>query len=235
MVLKIIFFILISNPIFSQTQEDPGFINLKTSIIKLENEDISEISSEEVDSIKKTLSDLEEIDTGKLGLDEWDERLNSITDKMVKRKFIGNWNLFLGWMTWTDEDQEILSQENGPCLGGGYDRQNHWFGYGIDLCFGNLNAKEVNQSNDQNSSESDFSITLINTRPKIFWRPDKHVRLILFLPVIYRNGGPDNSHFNFGSLIGAEWETSGIVIGSSLGKIIGFQSSGWNITLGYRF
>jgi len=242
MVLKIVILFLIPTLVFS------GEMNLKETVEKVEREGSDNLTGERVNKLKVILSDAEDADV--LDFDELEDRLNAVIDSWQKKKISGGWNIFVNMMTWTYAielpliNNEIFSDEHGACGGAGYDWQNAYYGFGIDLCVGGMRGKSSVTILNAITVQIDLPVFMMTSKPKIFWRPGEHTRLVFYLPLIYRYGfSSDNIYersleggkFSIGLFLGGEWEISDIVLGSSIGKIIGYESTSLNFTLGYRF
>jgi|GEM_PF-3216309 len=244
MVLRIVIFLLIPGLCFGNS----SYLELKKSIEVLERDGTSSLTQKKVDSLKEQLSDAEDQDVE--DFDEVEDRFNQVINPWLKKRLSGGWNIFVSLTSWTYgidlpiSKQKLLSDEIGACGGGGYDWQNHWFGFGIDLCLGGMSGKSAIKLPANLVLFLDLPVFMLSSRPKVYWRPDEKTRLVFYLPLIYRYGfstdylndkSLEGGDFSVGFFLGGEWEISGIVLGSSLGKIIGYESASWNFTLGYRF
>jgi len=247
MVLRILIILLMPTLCFSNTPKSM-YLDLKKSVEVLESEGTSSLNQEKVDGLKEQLSNVEDLDPP--DFDELEDRLDKILDAWTKKRLKGGWNIFIGLTTWTYSitvpisRQEIFSDEIGACGGGGYDWQNHWYGFGVDLCLGGMSGKSSIKLPLNITLNLELPVFMMASRPKLYWRPDEHTKLVFYLPLIYRYGfstDPLYPHevkggkFSVGFFLGGEWEIVGIVLGSSFGKIIGFESASWNFTFGYRF
>jgi hypothetical protein len=240
MVLKIAIFLLLPGLCFGSS----SYLELKKNIEILEREGTSNLTQEKVDSLNEQLSNAED------DIDELEDRFDKVVDSWAKKKISGRWNIFVSLISWTYEidlprtKQSLLSDELGGCGGGGYDWQNHWFGFGVDLCLGGMSGKTSINLPANLVLFVDLPVFMLSSRPRVYWRPDEKTRLVFYLPLVYRYGfSTDNisdrtlegGDFSVGFFLGGEWEISGIVLGSSFGKILGYKSASWNFTLGYRF
>ncbi|RLA64531.1 MAG: hypothetical protein DRQ88_10810 [Epsilonproteobacteria bacterium] len=247
MVLRIAIFLLIPTLCFSQGSKS-SFIDLKTSVETLERKGTNNLTQKKIDNLKEIISNAEDVDQE--DYDELEDRLNKLIDSWLKKKLSGGWNILVGIISWTYGidlpllKQKILSDETGACGGGGYDWQNHWYGFGVDLCVGGMKGKSTVKLTKNLSLLLDLPVFMMISRPKVFWRPGEHTRLFFSIPLVYRYGfSTDPTYkdqikggsFSAGFFLGGEWEISDIVLGSSIGKILDYESTSWNFTLGYRF
>ena len=219
---------------------------LKKEIENLEKTGTDNLDQSKIDSLQEMISKSENNEY------QLEERFNKLIDVWQKKKINKSYFAAISFLTWTFPEKikdpqginSMNSQEAGYCLGGGHDWQNAYWGYGVDLCLGIMKADAGIKYGDQTYTDIGAPVYSVISRPSIFWRPGDRVKLILYVPLVYRNalisGSTDieilpQNKFFMGLFVGADWDFSNFFLSTSMGKIFQFESSSWIISLGYKF
>lgn len=236
----VILFFLLINSIYANSQV------LVKEIEALEKTGTDQLDQNKIDSLR------EEISKSENNSDQLEERLDKLIGSWEKKKINKSYFAAISFLTWTfpekiNDPQGITSMssvESGYCLGGGHDWQNAYWGSGVDLCMAIMKADAGIKYGNQTYTDNGAPVYSVISKPNIFWRPGDRVKLIFYVPLIYRNalieGSSDieildQNKFFIGLFIGADWEYSNFFLSTSIGKIFQFESSSWLISLGYKF
>lgn len=220
--------------------------DLEKEIENLENKGVDQLDQNKIDLLR------EEISKSENNSDQLEERLNKLIGSWEKKKINKNYYGSLSFLTWTYPEKiqdpqgitTMTSVESGYSLGIGHDWQNAYWGYGVDLSFAIMKADAGIKYGDQTFTDNGAPVYSVISKPNIFWRPGDQVKLIFYVPLIYRNalieGSSDikildQNKFFIGLFIGADWEYSNFFLSTSIGKIFEFESSSWMVSLGYKF
>jgi hypothetical protein len=254
--MALILFLLLIYPSFSAEKKNEILLyqKLKIEIENLEKSGTKQLNQKKIDSLNEIISKSEnfKLDKKKYDFENMEERLNILVESWEKEKFTNIFYTSISFLTWTYPEKikdpqgttSMSSVESGYCLGGGIDWQNAYWGHGVDLCMAFMKADAGIKYGNQSFTDIGAPVYSIISKPNIFWRPGDKVKLLLFVPLVYRNalisGSEDieilpQNKFFIGLFLGADWEFSNFFLSTSIGKIFEFESSSWFISLGYKF
>ena len=150
---------------------DSSYMDLKKDIEVLEREGTSSLTQATVATFKEPLSPAAA--QAPQDFDEVEDRFDQVIDNWLKKRISGRWNIFVSLTSWTYgidlpiSKQTLFSDELGACGGGGYDWENHWFGFGIDLSLGGMSGKSSINLPANFVVYLDLPVFVTTSRPKV--------------------------------------------------------------------
>jgi hypothetical protein len=184
------------------------------------------------------------------------ETLTNWGQERERRQFSKRYFMGVGFASWQDSltlvndtqqsETELLATTEGPCIGGGIDASNFYWGWKLEACLAFATANVGENSRNVDYFQQGVGVTALLTSPGIYYRPNSgEVALGLEIPILLRSGDYTAPAGNFSlqetSLValgvGTElrWFYQKVDFSGKMTKFLGMPSVFWMGMAHYRF
>ncbi|MBK24568.1 MAG: hypothetical protein CME70_11290 [Halobacteriovorax sp.] len=154
------------------------------------------------------------------------------------------WNYLLSMVDSQGRQAGLYSKEKGPCIGGGLNYSNHYWGVSLSGCYAYMAATVGEDSTSIKYSQDNVSVDAVVFKFPIFWKPQDDISIGVAPLIIYHRGDytapvggqiMDENDISVGYVVRGTWRLSNVELDVGLGDVKEYKSGLWELGLSYSF